>query len=302
MSISNISKGATITIPHDLTVYTYRVFDIKSGGMGIVFILDKEKGAWNAVFQQMIALKTFKREYASSINQQLFERELNIWIVLEHKNVLPLRKILTQENDFLAVMPFCEGSLRHLISESQDKLNKTLAIQVVSQVITGLEYAYNEYKILHLDIKPENILFEFINDKTYRISDWGISKLQASFVQAVHSNVNGIAETYGNFGTLPYMSPERLLGHPNNISFDVYSIGIMFYEIIFGCLPFNDLSMQHIHSQILNGDYYEKAATDLKKIGDNRVANIILNCLNPDYKHRYDSYAEVRNDLSMVAG
>lgn len=300
MSITNISKGALITISHGVNAYTYRVFDIKSGGMGIVFMLDKEEGEWNAVFQQMIALKTFKHEYTNSKNPQLFERELNIWIVLEHKNILPLRKILIQQNDLLAVMPFCEESVRHLISESRAKLNKALAIQVISQVITGLEYAYKEYNILHLDIKPENILLEFINDKTYRISDWGISKLQSSFMQPLHSNVNELAETYGNFGTLPYMSPERLLGHPNNISFDIYSLGIMFYEIIFGGLPFNDAG-QHVYSQILNGDYYERVSADLRKIGDNRTAKIILKCLNPDYKHRYDNYAEVRNDLSMVA-
>lgn len=297
---ANISKGTLFPISHRGFKHLYRVFDVKSGGMGTVYILDKEEGEWNAVFQQMIAIKTYKHSITNIGGAGFFEKELNIWIVLENRNILPLRKIMSHEDQFLAVMPFCEESVRSLISKVQGKFNVMLAAQVLGQVFSGLEYAYKMYSILHLDIKPENVLLEFTNDKIYKISDWGISKLHSSLLSATNYNENMITETCSNFGTLPYMSPERLMGFQNNIGFDIYSCGVMFYEIIFGCLPFNSESGKNIYAQIMTGDYYEKASIDLRNIKADKITRIVLNCISPDHRQRYDNYADIIRDISNI--
>lgn len=287
-----------LPISHRGCEHLYRVYDIKSGGMGTVYILDKEEGEWNAVFQQMIAIKTFKHSFSNSENAVFFEKELNVWVVLENQNILPLRKIMSLDDQYLAVMTFCEGSVRSLITEARGKFNAILAAQILLQVFRGLEYAYKEHSILHLDIKPENVLIEFTNDKTYKISDWGISKLLSSLLAATNFSENTITDTCRNFGTLPYMSPERLMGFPNNVGFDIYSCGIMFYEIIFGCLPFDPESGKNIYAQIMNGDYYEKASIDLKNIKADKIARIVLNCINPDNRQRYGNYTDIIRDIS----
>lgn len=297
-SLSNIRQGDLVPIHHRGIEYSYRVFDIKSGGMGTVYILEKQTGEWNAVFQQMIALKTYKQSFSNMMNSEMFEKELNIWVVLEHPNILPLRKIMaTSENELTAVMPFCEGSVRSLISESRSKINSKLSVQVLKQVIAGLDFAYKEYQILHLDIKPENVLMDSINSEVYRISDWGISKLLSSAMESTQFDSNAVAETCGNAGTLPYMSPDRLLGVNNNTGFDIYSCGMMLYEILFGRLPFPNNSGKNVFAQIVGGDYFENASQELRKVGNTRLAAVIKNCINPDPAQRYTGYGELLGDL-----
>jgi serine/threonine-protein kinase len=284
----------------------YQIENIKQGGMAFVLILkrvtESSSVGYEVVFQSKIAVKTLKRALWESLGPELFRRELNIWVTLEHPNIVPLRLITKYKNDFLAIMPFYWGNLRNMLSLSKP-IKQEIIINIIKQVIKGLNYAFCSFKLLHLDIKPENILSNLSSNNRYLISDWGIASLQQTHYSSIS---NGIHEeglfnlTFGNFGTLPYMSPDRLIGTHSNVQFDIYSLGILFYELLTGEIPFELHSGKFLYAQILNGDYYNIAKRRLTQTSNGYLSSIILNCITPDLRNRYEDYFSLDADLSRA--
>jgi serine/threonine protein kinase len=282
----------------------YEIESIKQGGMAFVLILKRitKYSGYEAVFQSKIAAKTLKRALLRDKGPELFRRELNIWVTLEHPNVVPLRLVTKYKDDFLAIMPFYKGNLRDMLY-SNKPIKDEIIINIIRQVIKGLNYAFSSFKLLHLDIKPENILSDHLADNRFLISDWGIASLQQTYYLSISSDIHEhrlFNLTFGNFGTLPYMSPERLSGARSNIQFDIYSLGILFYELLTGNLPFELYSEKVIYTQIFNGDYYNIAKRTLARNSKGHLDNIILNCINPDVQNRYEDYFSLNKDLARI--
>lgn len=288
--------GNTLNLEYDLITHEYIIHDIKFGGMGTVFLLKKQNDNWHTVFRPMVAVKTIKENILTYGNTELFEKELNIWIGLNHPNILPLRALLPFQNHLLAVMPICKGNIRDLVTN--DSINKSEVISLIKQITHGLDYAYKVHNILHLDIKPENVLIDFNKKGTFQITDWGIANIQAKLLKSM-SNDSDIISTCSNFGTLMYMSPERLLGAHTNIKFDIYSIGLMLYELMAHCSPFTSNSNTMVYHQIVNGDYFHNITSNHRNI-DKKIMDIIIKCVNPDCSRRYSDYADLTNDLVKV--
>lgn len=284
----------------------YGIQAVKEGGMGQVLILDRltKRTGIDRIHRPRIAAKLIKTSDFSAETCAQFERELNIWITLEHPRIAPLLKIVRVNGSLLALMPYCSNNLRELISEA-GVFQKSTALLVITQIIEALHYAHDTFKIVHLDIKPENVLVEpSMSDKvSYLVSDWGIANIQDVWFNKnkIGDYLSCITETYNNFGTLPYMAPERLLGSvPSNIASDIYGVGMILYEMLFGQLPFDFNNSNPLQNQIVNAHYMDHAIIKLKKLNDNRLAQFILNCIHPDIRARYNNYDILQKELKKI--
>jgi len=284
----------------------YSIRSVKEGGMGQVLILDRltKMSGLDRIHRPRIAAKLIKTSNFSAETCVQFERELNIWITLEHPRITPLLKIVRVNDSLFALMPYCANNLKELISEA-GVFQKSTALLVITQIIEALHYAFDTFKIVHLDIKPENVLVEpGLSDKpSVLVSDWGIANIQAVWYNEnkIGDYLSCITETYNNFGTLPYMAPERLIGSvPSNIASDIYGAGMVLFEMLFGRLPFYFDNSNPLPNQIVNAHYMDYAIIKLKKLNDNRLAQFIINCIHPDIKARYNDYGILQKELKKI--
>jgi eukaryotic-like serine/threonine-protein kinase len=291
----NYNIGDKIELNNKLDSYEYIIEDIKHGGMGVVFLLKQASSNWHTIFRPLIAVKTINNNIFSIFNADQFKNELNIWITLDHPNILPLGALVEHKNKLCAVMQRCDGNISDIVHSN--KFNDIFALNIIDNILDGLSYALDKYGVLHLDIKPQNILINLSKKKFIQIADWGIANIQSLFYGALLENSNNdISKKYSDFGTLIYMSPERLLGSPANIQFDIYSLGIMLYELITKCSIFNTNSSDLIYHKITNYEYFETIKNNNRKI-DANILDLIINCVNPNCTKRYSTYNQIKVDL-----
>lgn len=293
-------------------IYVYEIEDIKEGGMGRVLILNRISDARELDFihTKQIAAKTFKDDDYVEVNKQLFERELNIWLNFDenffaNSNVVKLLRTAFIKRKLFALMPLYDCSVRDLI-EDRIKLDLETSKSIILDATIGVSSIFKKYGIVHQDLKPENILVKhgYDNKVQYHVSDWGIANIQRSYCPQIPTKEwlpSSFIEVMSQAGTLPYMSPERLLGYPSMIQFDIYSIGIIFFELLFGHLPFDFTLSKPLESQILEFDYYYIAHTFLKDNFNDNIQNIILKCINPDYNKRHKNYKTLMKDIKKLS-
>ena len=259
---------------------------MKKGGMGSIYFLDRisPRQGIDRVHLQKLAAKGVNQETLQESDLNLFEKELNIWIVLEHPHILKMLKICHVRGVLLALMPVCKCSLRDIIQQRK-KFSEEEVMTVADQVSAALAYAYDNFGIVHLDIKPENVMQPLFFDEELRVelSDWGISTIQRSYAEFIASNHSGTpyTQTFNNYGTLPYMSPERLIrGFPSTPLSDIYSLGMMMLEMLCGALPFNFNSGKDLSSQILDFDFYQIAKDQLEHQAGDSVKRLIMRSIH----------------------
>jgi eukaryotic-like serine/threonine-protein kinase len=284
-------------------LFEYEIKEIKEGGMGIVLILERLSDAcpFDLTHRLNMAVKTFKDDYVKQ-NMELFERELNIWINLDHPNIAALIKVIFIKNRLYGLMPYYDHSLGDiLVREGMIGINNSIVI--IQNIIHGLNYAFENYGIVHHDLKPNNILLKiYDNDSIYYcVSDWGIANIQKSICPLIPKNEclpSSFIDTMTQIGTLPYMSPERLIGFPSDVRFDIYSLGLIFFQLLCGHLPF--FGPKPLQLQIIESDYFHNASEKLKKVSDSKVRSLILKCIHPNIDLRYNNYKELSRDLNNL--
>jgi serine/threonine protein kinase len=156
----------------------------------------------------------------------LFKRELTVWAGLQHANIIVLKEILaTHSNGWVAAMDWCVGSLRNYLDD-HTSLNMDEALFVIRDLVSGLHFALKEHGVLHLDVKPQNILFrhdllgrmmKYKNDPVRQhawvVSDWGLASIKDATLARLATLPpldDGVA-TINNLGTVSYMAPERFV-------------------------------------------------------------------------------------------
>jgi eukaryotic-like serine/threonine-protein kinase len=231
-----------------------------------------------------VAAKTIKDNNAT-LN---FARECNIWLGFDEPGIVPLLKVTKINDIILALMPRHSGSLRELIK--QRSLTPNEILKSLHLPITALASTYQKYGIVHQDIKPENILYEWDGTGlSLRISDWGIANVKAGLFFPSRSEISQfIMETMGGLGTIPYMAPERFTSYLSDIRADIYSLGIMFFEILTGNLPY--VSTRSIPEQIITGEYFEMARHILSVFPNRKRSNLILSMIHPAEDKRPQEY------------
>jgi serine/threonine-protein kinase len=198
------------------------------GGMGAVFC------AIDLQWESEVAVKVVSPELASNpVFLKRFRREARVGEVLTHPNIIKVFEYGEMPDGVLfMIMEFVSGhTLRKQLNE-QKRLSPAQTLEILEPLCDALALAHSR-NLLHRDLKPANVLIG--NDKMLKLADFGIVKLTSP-----DKEISGAAVLTGNgeiFGTPQYMSPEQLLGHDINATADIFSVGIMTYEMLTGDLP-----------------------------------------------------------------
>lgn len=280
---------------------TYSVMSVRNGGMGRVWLLEQTfDDSFDPIYRRGIAVKTF--DFMK--DEQAIEHELNVWISLDHRSVLPLKKIGRLNYRLAAIMPLLEGSLDDVL-EARGALNEHEVLTIISDIVDGLEYAWTKFKILHLDLKPSNVLVESNSPIRTKIADWGISRLAAESQRARGRKGNAMPmATYDEktayaVGTPLFMAPERFSGNWGlSPTADIYSLGMMAVQLNTGILPFR-FGQVDPAEEIATGSFFENARQMLENRSED-FRHFCLQCIQPNPSARPSTFRDVANQLNAI--
>lgn len=264
------------------TVYHYKILEkLGEGGMGVVY------KALDTKLERTVALKFLhSHRLANTGNLKRFLREAQVVSKLDHPNIAVIHEISeTSEGLPFICMAYYEGeTLAHLIDQGELAPDRILNISI--QILKGLEKAHAA-GIVHRDIKPGNIVFS--NDDNLKLVDFGIAKLVYDM---------NLTSPTGNVGTLSYMSPEQALGDEVDHRSDLFSFGIVLYEMITGLHPFQGEHEQAVGYRLLNENppHVSSMRPDIPE----KLDAIVSRCLEKDRNRRYSSATEVIIDLKAT--
>lgn len=287
---------------------------IGAGGMGTVYLAEKEG------LKKKVALKVIKRGMDTEAILRRFVQERQILSRLEHPNIATLFDSgMTDDGLPFFVMEYVEGlPVTKFCEEHQFDLNERL--EIFRQICAAVAYSHQNL-IVHRDLKPSNILIT--NDGTPKLLDFGIAKLL---------NLNGFESTatatQGRMFTPEYASPEQLNGLPITTSTDIYSLGVILYELLSGVRPFQTKSKSYQEvvnlintqeplrpSSVVSGEWSVVGKTERNKgITENEdknpkssiqnlkslrgdLDNIILKSIRKESERRYNSVQEFSEDI-----
>src|SRR5690349_15819912 len=207
-------------------VGSYKVTDkIGEGGMGAVF-----KGI-DLMLEREVAIKMLRPELASQPDVvERFRAEAVTLAKLNHPNVATLYSFLRQGEDFFMVMEFVRGETLDSLVKRSGAMPCDRAIALFCQALEGIDHAH-KMGIVHRDIKPANMMLT--ETGTLKVMDFGIARVLGT------SRLTKVGHL---IGTVEYMSPEQVRGEETDARSDIYSLGILLYEMLTGRVPFNSTS------------------------------------------------------------
>lgn len=266
---------------HKKTISHYEITDILGeGGMGVVYrAIDTEKDT-------TVALKVLsRRSLADDEVKRRFMREANTGANLDHPNIVKIYDFGEEDGEHYLSMEYVEGeTLRHLIKDSPFSPEK--AVDICIAVSAALAAAHNA-GIIHRDIKSENIMLTTTGE--VKVMDFGLAKMQ---------NASLLTQEGGILGTVAYMSPQQAAGEAVDHRSDIFSLGVVLYELLTGRLPFGaEYEMAVIYS-ILNEDPI--SVKDLNPELPDVLDRVVVKALQKELNARYQSGDEFAADLKKV--
>ena len=223
---------------------------------------------------------------------ELFARACEPWLGLNMQGIVPLLKLIKNGDETLALMPRYVGNLRSLTQGGLYSPEELL--RALSCAVTCLVKNYNEYGIVHQAIKPENFLYLSHHKKiVLELSDFGIANVQAGSFPMTHA---GRIRAIEGYGMLPYTAPERFETYLSDFYADVFSLGMICFEILTGRLPY-DLAT-NMAEQITSGKYFDRAQAILPELLNRKLSGLILSMIEPSKDKRLQDYGEF---IAMLA-
>ena len=252
--------------------------ELGQGGMATVY------RAYDPLFDREVALKILKPELlANSQIRERFERETKIIARLEHGAIVPVYDVGRDQDQLFFVMRYMSGgSLSDRIQNTP--MTFTEIANIVQRVAAALDYAHDK-GVIHRDLKPGNILFDEYNNPY--ISDFGIAKLTQASIKLTSSGI---------IGTPTYMSPEQAQGEAVDGRSDIYSLGVILFEMLSGRTPYEattPLGMAFKHAS--------EPVPHISKVNPNLPADVdavIEKVMAKDREQRYSSGVEFANAFS----
>ena len=250
------------------------------GGMGHVYLAE------DTLLGRQAAIKLLAPEFNRDDGiKERFKREARAVAALNHQNIVTIYEFGHFDDNPYIVMEYVDGeSLREIQRKSKQRTDEI--INIVLQICAGLAKSH-ETGIIHRDLKPENILL----DKDYRVKilDFGLAKLRS------HEN---ITQKSMRIGTINYMSPEQLQGKEVDAQSDIFSLGIILYELFTGHMPFSGEYEASIIFSILNNT--PPPLNEYNSSLPEPLQNIIDRALAKEKSDRYKSVNELAADISAL--
>ncbi|HEY6192735.1 MAG TPA: protein kinase [Bacteroidota bacterium] len=264
------------------TISHYKILDkLGEGGMGVVY------KAQDLKLDRAVAIKFLPAHLSGSeLNKERFLQEAKAAAALNHPNILGIYEINEENGNLYFVMEYVEGKTlkQHITGlKTGTGIPVNQGLEWTAQIAQGLKSAH-EKSIVHRDIKPENIMLT--RDGTLKIMDFGIAKLKSS---------SGLTKTGTSLGTLSYMSPEQAQGMAADQRSDLWSLGVVLYEILTADLPFKAEHEAGLLYLIVNENPPVPSLMD-RKI-PHQIDTLINKMLAKERGQRYQSADEVLTAL-----
>ena len=276
------------------TLDNYKVVSLLGvGGMGEVYL------ARDTRLGREVAIKVLPASFASSTDRQRFEREARAASALNHPNILTVYEIKEADEQLFIVAEFVDGeTLRHRTKKARLKRGEVLDVAI--QVASALSAAHAA-GIVHRDIKPENVMLR--RDALVKVLDFGLAKLaddpETTTTGPEEITLQWLSTEPGLvLGTVAYMSPEQARGLPVDARSDIWSLGVMLYEMIGGRVPFTGATKSDVIAAIL-----QREPPPLEDDGRESVIElkwILHKALRKEKEERYQTARELLGDLKDV--
>lgn len=251
---------------------------IGEGGMANVYL------AYDTILDRDVAVKVLRGDLANDEKfVRRFQREALSASSLTHPNIVEVFDVGEDHGQYYIVMEYVEG--RHLkdLIKKRGKLTLSEVIDIMLQITDGMSVAHDSY-IIHRDIKPQNIMI--LENGLVKIMDFGI---------AMAMNSTQLTQTNSVMGSVHYLPPEQANGKGSTLQSDIYSMGIVMYELLTGKLPYKgdnavEIALKHLKEPL------PSIREELPNIPQS-VENIIIKATAKNPKNRYTDAREMHNDL-----
>jgi serine/threonine-protein kinase len=285
--MQELSPGSTLS--------HYRIVSkIGEGGMGEVYLAQDTK------LDRKVALKILSADVASHRDRmERFVREAKSAAALNHPNIAQVHEIGKHHGTHFIAMEFINGvTLRHRLLSSPLRLNEVL--DICMQVTNALATAH-QAGIIHRDMKPENIMIR--PDWIVKVLDFGLAKLTAHESRDIDTEAptKAILKTDPGtvVGTVVYMSPEQARGIPVDARTDIFSVGVVLYEMVAGCLPFAGSTSSEVLASILNEKEPQPLARYSREVPA-ELERVVSKALRKDKDERYQTIKDFLLDLKSL--
>jgi serine/threonine protein kinase len=264
------------------TILHYKIKEkLGEGGMGEVYKAQDTK------LDRFVALKFLPSQLnASEDDKARFIQEAKAASAMNHPNVCTIYSIEEYSGQLFIAMEYIEGKT---LKDKKDSLSEKQILEIGIQAAEGLAAAH-EKGIVHRDIKPENIMIR--KDGIVQIMDFGLAKLRET------SGVSRLTKAGMTMGTMGYMSPEQVQGLDVDHRTDIFSLGVVLYELLAGESPFKGMHETAIMYEIVNVN--PEPVSSLKPEVNSEIDEIIFECLEKEPSERYQSAAEIARNLRRV--
>ena len=251
---------------------------VGEGGMANVYL------ARDTILDRKVAVKVLRGDLAGDEKfVRRFQREALSASSLSHPNIVEIYDVGEDEGNFYIVMEYIEGKTLKQLIKKRGVLSLPEAIDIMLQLLDALASAHDSY-IIHRDIKPQNIMIK--ESGLVKITDFGI---------AMALNSAQLTQTNSVMGSVHYLPPEQASGKGSTIRSDIYSLGILMFEMLTGKVPFKgdsavEIALKHMKEPLPN-------PKELNPVIPVSVENIILKATAKNPKNRYKDVREMKDDI-----
>ena len=251
------------------------------GGMANVYL------AHDTYLDRNVAVKVLRGDLANDEKfVRRFQREALSATSLSHPNIVEIYDVGEDDGQYYIVMEYVDGKTLKQVLKQRGHLSVTEVVDIMLQVTDGMAHAHDAY-IIHRDIKPQNIMI--LSNGMIKITDFGV---------AIALNSTQLTQTNSVMGTVHYIPPEQANGKGSTIRSDIYSMGIMMYELLTGLLPYKgdnavEIALKHLREPLPSVRKFDSSIPQ-------SIENVIIKATAKNPKNRYKDAREMHDDLKTA--
>ena len=270
-----VTKGQKINDRYEI------IRSIGEGGMANVYL------GYDTILDRNVAIKILRGDLSNDEKfVRRFQREALSASSLSHPNIVEMYDVGEDDGLYYIVMEYVEGKTLKQLLKKRGSLTLSEAIDIMLQLTDGMAHAHDSY-IIHRDLKPQNIMIQ--DDGQIKITDFGI---------AMALNSTQLTQTNSVMGSVHYLPPEQANGSGSTLKSDIYSMGILMYELLTGKLPYKgenavEIALKHLKEPL------PSIRDEIPDIPQS-VENVILRATAKNPKNRYNDAREMLEDLKTV--